>query len=202
MQKSECANIKPTLPKSPSLSVHVFFKGGSVSFLSFSVLFSGSVILFSFLSSISVACCLVAWSKKRSLYLGSRIVAKKYKGSVYMPLNRCFTASSSVTLAFVVFTPLSVLRLLFNKRIAKLKWKFFVLLPPRIFSCCRLQVLCLLFSRRKTPTLLTSYLLSSNSCNACVCFVWRQESDDQKPSGQQQAREVVQPAEIIHHLSA
>ncbi len=36
---------------------------------------------------------------------------------MYMPLNRCFTASSSV--AFVVFTPLSVLRLLFSKRFSK-----------------------------------------------------------------------------------
>ncbi len=95
----------------PSLSVHVFLKWDSVSFLSLSVLFSRN--LFSFLSSISVACSLLASSKKLSLYLGSRIVAKKYKGSVYMPINRCFTASSSV--AFVIFTPLSVLRFLFSK---------------------------------------------------------------------------------------
>ncbi len=34
---------------------------------------------------------------------------------------------------------------------------FYCLLAlPRICSCCRLQVLCLLFSRGKTPTLLTS----------------------------------------------
>ncbi len=101
----------------PSLSVHVFFKGGSVSFLSFSVLFP---VPSSCQFSQQHFCCLLFGGliKKAILYLGSRIVAKKYKGSVYMPLNRCFTASGSV--AFVVFTPLSVLRLLFSKRMAKL----------------------------------------------------------------------------------
>lgn len=60
----------------PSLSVHVSFRGARSHF---SVLFSGSVILLSFLSSVSIACCLVAWSKSDLCTLGRGLLPRSTK---------------------------------------------------------------------------------------------------------------------------